>query len=57
MKGELKKISCDPICGFAVQSHDGKEVINLTMMHAKHAHPGMKVSSDELKKMMKTVKG
>jgi len=52
----LKKVSCDPMCGFSVQSHEGKEVVDLTMRHVKHAHPGMKVTEKDVKGMMKTVK-
>ena len=38
MTGELKKIECDPSCGFMVRSHDEKELIELTKQHAKKLH-------------------
>lgn len=50
----LKEITCDPACGFLVRSHEEKEVIDMTMAHTKHAHPEMKVTKDELKKMVKS---
>lgn len=49
----LKSITCDPACGFMVRSHDEKEVVDLTMEHTKHAHPDMKVTKEDLKKMVK----
>ena len=51
---KLKKIECEPQCGFAVQSHDEKEVINIASNHARSAHK-MKVSEADAKAMMKTV--
>lgn len=51
-KNDLKKISCDPMCGFSVQSHEEKEVLDMAMAHVKHAHPDKKVSMDEMKKSM-----
>ena len=55
MKGKLSQIECDPACGFMVRSHDEREALDLSMRHAKRAHPEMKVSEADLKKMMKTV--
>ena len=55
MKGKLSQIECDPACGFMVRSHDEREALDLSMRHAKRAHPEMKVSEVDLKKMMKTV--
>jgi predicted small metal-binding protein len=53
----LKRISCAPECGFMVQSHDEKEVVNLAMTHVHKAHPSMKVSDKDLKSRMTTIKG
>ncbi len=52
MAGKLKKLECDPKCGFAIQSHDEKEVIDIAIKHAKKAH-GMDVSEKEARGMMK----
>ncbi len=50
----LKKVECDPKCGFSLQSHDEKEMMEFTKKHAKNAHD-MNVSDSEIRKMMKTV--
>ncbi len=52
MAGKLKKLECDPKCGFAIQSHDEKEVIDIAIKHAKKAH-SMDVSEKEAKGMIK----
>lgn len=39
MAGELKKVECDPKCGFMVQSHDEKELIEMASQHGKKFHP------------------
>ncbi len=49
---KLKKIECDPKCGFMVQSHDEKEVVDIAMQHAKKSHK-MNITEKELKGMMK----
>jgi predicted small metal-binding protein len=38
MTGNLKKVECDPKCGFMIRSHDEKEVINAAIQHAKKSH-------------------
>lgn len=50
---QLKQVSCDPTCGFLLRSHDEKEVVDLAMVHAKKAHPTMKVTADDIRKMVK----
>ena len=52
MATKLKKIECDPKCGFMVRSHDEKELIEIATAHAKKAHK-MNVSEKEIKAMMK----
>lgn len=52
MSGGLKKISCDPMCGFSVQSHNDNEVIDMAMVHVKNMHPEKSVNRDEMKKSM-----
>ncbi len=51
---KLKKIECGPECGFAIQSHDEKEVMDTAMNHVKKVH-NMKVSSSDMKARMTTI--
>ena len=48
MTGTLKKVECDPTCGFMVRSHDEKEIIDLVTKHAKKAH-NMNVTEKEIR--------
>ena len=52
MSANLKTVSCDPICGFMVRSHDTKEIIDIIKDHAKHVH-NMKITDNEVKAKMK----
>ena len=52
MTGDLKKIECEPSCGFMVRSHDEKELIDLTKQHAKKLHNKV-ITDKEVKDMMK----
>ena len=52
--GPLKSVTCDPACGFMVQSHSEKELISMVKMHAKKVHNKV-VSDKDVKAMMKTV--
>jgi len=47
----LKKVECDPKCGFMVQSHDEKELIEIAIEHAKKFHH-MEVNEKDVKAMM-----
>lgn len=49
---KLKKVECDPKCGFMVQSHDEKEVVEIALQHAKKAHK-MNITEKDVKGMMK----
>jgi predicted small metal-binding protein len=51
MTQALKKIECDPKCGFMIQSHDEKEALEIAKQHAIKAHD-MKITDEELKDMM-----
>jgi len=55
-KGEmaLKSVSCDPACGFMIQSHNEKEISEVVIAHAKNAH-NKDVKAEDVKAMMKTV--
>jgi len=52
MAEKLKKLECDPKCGFMVQSHDEKEIVDIAIQHAKKYH-NMAVTEKEAKAMMK----
>jgi predicted small metal-binding protein len=54
MKQSLKQISCDPECGFKVQSHDVGEVKEYAMSHVKNVHK-MEVSERDMEKRMTDV--
>jgi predicted small metal-binding protein len=49
---KLKKVECDPKCGFAIQSHDEKEVVDIALQHAKKAH-SMNITEKDVRGMMK----
>ena len=51
MAQTLKKIECDPKCGFMVKSHDEKEIIEIALQHAKKSHK-MKITAKDVKGMM-----
>ena len=52
MGEKLKKIECDPKCGFLVQSHDEKEIVEIAMQHAIKAHK-MNITEKDVKDMVK----
>jgi len=52
MEEELKSISCDPMCGFMVKSHDEMELMEIARKHTKDKHD-MDVSDEDLKSKMK----
>ena len=54
MKEKLYKIECDPVCGFLLRSHDKEEILNLTKKHADTKHKEMKITSDQIKTMIKS---
>ena len=53
MKG-LYSVTCDPMCGFKVTSHDQAELTDIVKMHAKRHH-NKDVTEAEVKSMMKPV--
>ena len=54
MKTTLKKLECDPVCGFMIRSHDENEVIRIALEHAKKFHKEMKITEKDVKGMIKT---
>ena len=52
---QLKRVTCDPVCGFAVQSHDEKELVHIVQQHAKQAHR-MNVTPRQIEAKMEPVR-
>jgi predicted small metal-binding protein len=52
MAEKLKIVECDPKCGFLVQSHDEKELIEIAVQHAEKSH-NLKITEKDVKGMMK----
>ncbi len=50
----LKSVTCDPACGFMIQSRNEKEITEVVIAHAKCAH-NKDVTAEDVKAMMKTV--
>ncbi len=50
----LKSVTCDPQCGFMVQSHDENELTDIVIAHAKKAH-NMDITAADVKAKMKMV--
>ncbi|RJQ14730.1 MAG: DUF1059 domain-containing protein [Nitrospiraceae bacterium] len=53
MAETLKKVECEPTCGFMIRSHDEKELIELVRQHAEKMHK-MKVTDKDIREKMKT---
>jgi len=51
MAEALKKLECDPKCGFSVKSHDESEVIKIALEHAK-THHNMTMTEKEAREML-----
>jgi predicted small metal-binding protein len=51
MAEALKKLECDPKCGFSVQSHNEAEVIRIALEHAKTFH-NMTMTEKEAREML-----
>ncbi len=52
MTGTLKKIECDPTCGFMIRSHDEKELVDIVTRHAKKAH-NMNIPEKDVREKIK----
>ena len=53
---ELKKIACPPSCGYVLQSHDEKELVDMTLIHAKNFHADMNYTREDIQGLVETVK-
>lgn len=49
----LKKLECDPTCGFMVRSHDEKELIEIVRQHAKKSH-NLTITEKDIRDKMQT---
>lgn len=49
----LKRMECEPNCGFMVQSHDEKEVLRMGEEHARIIHHDTSMTEEKLRGMMK----
>ncbi len=49
----LKSVSCDPVCGFMVRSHDEKELSAIVIEHSKTHHNKI-ITEKEVKEVMKS---
>ena len=47
----LKKLECDPTCGFMVRSHDEKELVEIVREHAKKSH-NLTVTEKDIREKM-----
>lgn len=52
MEAPLKKLECDPKCGFMIQSHDEKEIIDVSLKHAKEKHGLKDYTVEDAKKLI-----
>jgi predicted small metal-binding protein len=52
MAEQMKKIECPAPCNFSVKSRDEKEIVEMTMQHAKKSH-NMTITEEDVKKMIK----
>jgi len=52
MDENLKKIECEPMCGFMVRSHDENELVNLALSHVSNIH-NLRQTPAEIRSMIK----
>jgi predicted small metal-binding protein len=52
MTQQMKILECPAPCDFSVKSHDEKEIIVMTIQHAKISH-NRTISDEEVKRMIK----
>ena len=50
----MMRVSCEPECGFMVQTHDKKELVGIVKAHVKNMHK-KNISEADVMKMAKTV--
>jgi predicted small metal-binding protein len=53
---KLMQVSCDPTCGFHIESHDRQEIVRYVQMHAKKFHK-MDVSDKDVMAKMAAARG
>jgi predicted small metal-binding protein len=52
MAEKLKKVECDPKCGFLIRSHEEKEIVDIAIQHAKKSH-SMAITEKDVRTMLK----
>jgi predicted small metal-binding protein len=52
MEKQLKQIECPAPCNFSVKSYDEKEIVEITVQHAKKIHD-MTIAAEDVKKMIR----
>ena len=52
MAEQMKQIECPAPCNFSLKSHDEKEIVEITIQHAKNKH-NMIIAEQDVKKMIK----
>ena len=52
MVSNLKKLVCDPNCGFMVTRHDESEIVNAGLFHTTNIH-NMNLTPKEVRNMIK----
>lgn len=46
------RVSCDPVCGFMVQSHDREEAVSLAYDHVTKKHPDKPSTRGEIDELV-----
>ncbi len=54
MENNLKKVECDPVCGFSVQDHDENELKKFVKEHMRNTHH-KQMTDQDVEKSMKDV--
>jgi predicted small metal-binding protein len=52
MAEQMKQIECPAPCNFSLKSHDEKEIVEITIQHAKKKHD-MTIAEQDVKEMIK----
>jgi predicted small metal-binding protein len=50
----MYSVSCDPMCGYMVKSHDPEETVNMAFTHVSNKHKDKNLTRDQVKGTMKT---
>jgi predicted small metal-binding protein len=53
MNNKMYSVSCDPMCGFMVKSHDKNEAVNHAYQHVSSKHAEKKLTRDQVMSSVK----